>query len=63
MGQISYTKGVTLNLGNFESIRIDIGLTDEPHVGETHAQAYNRIKDWVETRLLDDAAEEKKKDG
>lgn len=60
MGQIRYSKGVTLNTGNFESVRIDLSLEDEPRGEETHAQAYNRIKDWVEARVLQDMEEERK---
>lgn len=60
MGMIRYSKGVTLNTGDFNSVRIDVSLEGEPMGDETHSQAYNRIKDWVESRLLSDIDEEMK---
>lgn len=52
MGTVSYKAGFTRNMGDFESLRIDIGVEDEPRGEEKFAEAYNRVKDFVESRLL-----------
>lgn len=38
-------------MGDFESLKVTIGLKDEPHGEETHAEAFERIKAFVERRL------------
>ena len=43
--------GSTLNMGDYESLRADVWLTDEVHEGETVAQAYNRVISTVDTVL------------
>ena len=37
-------KGVTLNLGDYQSYRIDIGM-------ETDEEDYKKVKKWVEDKL------------
>ena len=54
MGTVSYRARFTRNMGNFESLQIEIGVEDEPRGEEKFAEAYNRVKDFVETRLLDE---------
>ena len=54
MGTVSYKAGFTRNMGDFESLRIDIGVEDEPRGEEKFAEAYNRVKDFVESRLLEE---------
>ena len=39
-------------MGDFESLRIDIGVEDEPRGDEKVSEAYNRVKDFVESKLL-----------
>lgn len=51
--RVSYSVGFTRNMGNFESLRIDISVEDEPRGEENTSQAYNRVKDFVESRLFD----------
>ena len=43
--------GSTLNMGDYESLRVDVWLTDEVHSDETVAQAYNRVISTVDTVL------------
>lgn len=57
MGTVSYRARFTRNMGNFESLQIEIGVEDEPRGEEKFAEAYNRVKDFVETRLLDEVEE------
>jgi hypothetical protein len=44
-------------MGNFESLQLEIGVEDEPRGEEKFAEAYNRVKDFVESRLLDEVEE------
>lgn len=43
-------------MGNFESLQLEIGVEDEPRGDEKFGEAYNRVKDFVESRLLDEVA-------
>lgn len=52
--RVTYSAGFTRNMGNFESLRLDMGVEGEPLGDETTAQAFNRVKDFVESRLLGD---------
>jgi hypothetical protein len=57
MGTVSYRARFTRNMGNFESLQLEIGVEDEPRGDEKFAEAYNRVKDCVESRLFDDVEE------
>ena len=54
--KISYTKGRTINRGNFESTRVDIGLEIECEP-ETQEAAFNQIKTWVNDKLSTEKGE------
>ena len=49
--------GYTLNLGNFQSLRIDISVTDNKRDGETTGDAFDRVYAFVETKLAEKVAE------
>ena len=51
--KVNVALGYTLNLGNFQSLRIDIGVQDSKRDGETTSEAFERIYSFVETRLHD----------
>ena len=55
--KISVTLGYTLNLGNFQSLRIDIGVTDSRRDGETINDATERVYDFVEAKVAEKVAE------
>lgn len=57
MGTVSYRARFTRNMGNFESLQLEIGVEDEPRGDEKFTEAYNRVKDFVESRLLDEITE------
>jgi hypothetical protein len=40
-------------MGNFESLQVEIGVEDQPRDNEKFSEAFNRVKDFVESRLLD----------
>ena len=43
--------GTTLNMGDYESLRVDVWLTDSVNKGETVEQAYSRVVQVVDTTL------------
>lgn len=43
--------GTTLNMGDYESLRVDVWLSDEVKDGETVQQAYNRVTSIVDETL------------
>ncbi len=57
--KINVTLGYTLNLGNFQSLRIDLGIVDSRRDGETINEAFDRVYDFVETKLTEKINESK----
>lgn len=45
--------GTTLNMGDYESLRVDVWLTDSVQEGETFENAYGRITQVVDETLQD----------
>lgn len=43
--------GTTLNMGDYESLRVDVWLTDKVAENETTAQAYSRVVKTVDETL------------
>lgn len=56
---VSVTLGYTLNLGNFQSLRVDIGVTDFVRSGENTDSAVERIYEFVESKVLEKVQEAK----
>lgn len=54
MSSVSYRARFTRNMGNFESLQLEIGVEDQPRGDEKFSEAFNRVKDFVESRLLDE---------
>ena len=48
---VGISLGSTLNMGDYESLRVDVWLTDEVRENETTAQAYERIISTVDSVL------------
>lgn len=48
---IGMSKGVTKNMDNYESLRVDIWLSDSVQEGETQKEALERIESFVDTAL------------
>ena len=57
--KISVTLGYTQNLGNFQSLRLDLGIVDSRRDGETVDQAFERVYKFVEDKLTEKVAEAK----
>jgi len=49
--KVNVTLGYTLNLGNFQSLRIDLGVVDSRRDGETIEDAFTRVYSFVENKL------------
>ena len=57
--KVSVTIGYTLNLGNFQSLRLDLGVVDSRRNGETTDQAFERVYKFVEDKLAAKISEAK----
>jgi hypothetical protein len=57
--KVSVTLGYTLNLGNFQSLRLDLGVVDSRKNGENINQAFERVYQFVEDRLTEKINEAK----
>lgn len=49
--------GYTLNLGNFQSLRIDLSVTDNKREDETTNVAFERVYGFVEAKLAEKVKE------
>jgi hypothetical protein len=57
--KVNVTLGYTLNLGNFQSLRIDLGVVDSRRDGESVEDAFNRVYSFVENKLISKVNEAK----
>jgi hypothetical protein len=57
--KVSITLGYTLNLGNFQSLRLDLGVVDSKKDGETTSEAFERVYGFVEGKLTEKIQEAK----
>lgn len=57
--KVNVALGYTLNLGNFQSLRIDLGVVDSKRDGETVEDAFNRVYSFVENKLINKVNEAK----
>jgi len=57
--KVSVTLGYTLNLGNFQSLRLDLGIVDSRKNGENINQAFERVYKFVEDKLTEKINEAK----
>jgi hypothetical protein len=49
---VSVNLGYTLNIGNFQSLRVDLGCTDFVRDGENVDAAMDRVYNFVETKVI-----------
>jgi hypothetical protein len=57
--KVSVTLGYTLNLGNFQSLRLDLGIVDSKRDGENTNDAFERVYKFVEDKLTEKINEAK----
>jgi len=50
--KVTVSLGYTLNLGNFQSLRIDLGVEDSRRDAETVNEAFDRVYAFVENKLI-----------
>lgn len=55
--KVKVNLGYTLNLGNFQSLRVDLEIQDSKREGENVEQAFERVYDFVETKLAEKVKE------
>lgn len=58
--KVSWSIGHTTNLGNFESLRLDVSVDDFVREGETIAEASERVYRFVEKELIKKVVEARK---
>lgn len=57
--KVNVALGYTLNLGNFQSLRIDLGVEDSLRNEEHVEDAFNRVYSFVENKLIEKINEAK----
>ena len=57
--KVSVTLGYTLNLGNFQSLRVDLGVIDNKRDNENTNDAFERVYKFVEDKLTEKINEAK----
>ena len=57
--KINVTLGYTLNLGNLQSLRLDLGVVDNRKEGENISDAFERVYGFVENKLAEKIKEAK----
>jgi len=57
--KVSVTLGYTLNLGNFQSLRLDLGIVESKRDGENIDEAFGRVYKFVEDKLTEKIQEAK----
>jgi hypothetical protein len=55
--KVSVSLGYTLNLGNFQSLRVDVGVEDSERDGEKVNEAFERVYAFVEQKLAEKVKE------
>jgi len=50
---VTVNLGYTLNIGNFQSLRVDIGCTDYVRNDESMDNAMDRVYDFVENKVIE----------
>lgn len=57
---VTVNLGYTLNLGNFQSLRVDLGCTDYVRDSENVEAAMERVYSFVESKVVEKIEEAKK---
>ena len=59
LSRVGTSRGCTLNLGNYESARVDVWITVPCHVGQSDI-AYEFVAKWCEDRVKEEVGNIKK---
>lgn len=57
--KIGWTLGYTMNVGNFQSLRLDFQVEDHVRDGESTKEASDRVYAFVEQQLIEKLSEAK----
>ena len=57
--KVKVALGYTINLGNFQSLRIDLEVQDNKREGENVNEAFERVYSFVEGKLAEKVNESK----
>ena len=57
--KVQWALGYTVNVGNFQSLRLDCQVTDYVREGESTKEASNRVYAFVEEQLIEKLNEAK----
>jgi len=63
MAEVTVSAGMTVNLGNFESLRLDYGITDKVRNYEENIDAIERLEKIVHEHLTKRVNEEREELG
>lgn len=55
--RVKVALGYTLNLGNFQSLRIDVEVSDSKRDSENTNEAFERVYEFVENKLAEKVKE------
>lgn len=55
--KVTVSLGYTLNLGNFQSLRVDLGVEDSRRSDEKVDEAFERVYSFVESKLAEKVKE------
>ncbi len=61
--KVQWSLGYTMNLGNFESLRLDVQVSDYVRDNETTTQASDRVYKFTEEQLQSKIVEAKQEIG
>jgi len=55
--RVKVALGYTLNLGNFQSLRIDLEVSDNKRENENTNEAFERVYEFIENKLAEKVKE------
>lgn len=57
---VTYSRGETINTGNFNSVRLDVSATAALDETESAEEAYAKVRDTVNSKVAAEAAKHRK---
>lgn len=49
--KLSFSRGATVNLGNFNNVRFEVSAEIELQEGDEENAAFQRLRDWVTQKI------------
>lgn len=60
ISQVTYSRGETVNTGNFNSVKFEVSVTAEIEDGDSAEEVYAKIKDAANSKVAAEAAKHRK---